>query len=135
MLTNAKSLTRALKAHDSLLFAQETKAGRLDVYRKSQLGCESPNFIFALTEDWSPQGRPVPWGIEVVLNRIKAHDLWRDDTFVEQWIEGHEKREEGKMRDFRNSVESFLYDYRSQFHKATNGVNTSLLKGKSNGSC
>ncbi len=120
-------ISRALKQHDSCLYAQETKPGRIDVYRKSQFGGHPPNLVFSLTENWLVTGRPVPWGIDVVLNRLKAHDLWRDDRFVERLIEDQEKEEESKTRDFRNNVESFLYDFRRQFQKATNDINTSTL--------
>lgn len=120
-------MTRALRSHDSCLYAQETKPGRVDIYRKSRFGGHPPNFIMALTDNWQADGRPVPWGIEVVLNRIKAHDLWRDDTFIERWIEDHDKSEKSRERAFHNSVESFMYDFRDHFRKATDGVNTSLL--------
>lgn len=123
-----REISRAVKAHDSCLYAQETKPGRIDIYRKSQFGCQPPNFIFSLTDDWSPKGRPVPYGSEVVLNRLKALDLWRDDTFVERWIEDHEKIEKSKERSFHNTIESFLYDFRSQFHKATSDINTAGMK-------
>lgn len=127
MLTSVKSLTRALKSHDAALFAQETKPGRVDVYRANRMFLEPPHYVFSLTEDWTVNSRPVPWGIEVVVNRIKAHDLWRDDTFVDRLLETQEKREESEQRAFRNNVEGFLSDFRTQFHRATNGVNTSTL--------
>ena len=123
-------ITLALRSHDSCLYAQETKAARIDVMRKSSYGDTPPHFLFALTDDWKPTGRPVPWGIEVVINRIKAQDLWRDDTNVDQLIAAHEKAEASKERDFKNSVESFLYDFRSQFQRATNEINTSTLEKK-----
>lgn len=119
-----KTMNRALKAHDSSLFCQETTPGRCDVYRKSG---QTSHFIMALTDTWTPTGVPVPWGIEVVINRIKACDLWRNDRFVEDWIKEHEKIEESNGRSLRNSIESFFYDFRRQFAKATNEVNTSTL--------
>lgn len=128
VLLSVKRLTRALKGHDSHLFAQESKPGRVDVYRASRTFDAAPHYIFSLTEDWSLHGRPVEWGVDVVVNRIKAHDLWRDDQFVENWIKQHEADQESERRTFRNSVESFLYDFRRQFAKATNEVNTSCLK-------
>ncbi len=100
--------------------------------RKSQFGGHHPNLLMSLTDTWTASGKPVSWGIEVVLNRIKAHDLWRDDTFVERWIKDQDKIEQGREKDFRNNVESFLYDFRSQFHKATNEINTSNLNKVSN---
>lgn len=123
-----KDLNQSLKRYDSCLFAQETKIGRYDIYRKSLYGEHPPHFLFSLTDTWLPQGQPVSYGTEVVLNRIKAHDLWRDDTFIERWISDHEKHLESKERATRNSIESFLYDFKSQFQKATDSVNTSNLK-------
>lgn len=124
----AKTLDRSLKGHDRMLYVQETRAGRFDIYRKSEMGMRPPHFLFSLTDNWQLKGTPVPWGTEVVLNRIKAHDLWRDDTFVERWIKDEEARKESKERARRNSIESFLYDFRSQFHRATSDINTSNLK-------
>lgn len=125
-----KDITRALKLHDACLYAQETKPGRIDVYRKSRFGDHLPHLVMSLTDTWTPQGKPIPWGIDVILNRLRAHDLWRDDTFVDAWIKEHDKIEEGRARDRRNSIESFLYEFRSQFHKATSDINTSLMDKK-----
>lgn len=125
-----KRMDKALKAHDSLLFLQETKPGRFDVYRKSQTGANPPHFIFPLTDTWKPDGKPVDWGIEVVLNRLKAHDMWNDKSFIATLPELHEKEAESKDRARRNDIESFLYDFRSQFHRATSDINTSLMDKK-----
>lgn len=127
MLTSLKYLNRALHSYDSLLYACEHRMGRFDVYRKSQTGSNPPNFLFSLTDTWQPQGRPVSYGVEAVLNRIKAHDLWRDDSFTENWIKEHEKHIESAERARTNSIESFLYDFRRQFQRATNGINTASL--------
>lgn len=125
---NRTSLNRALKFYDRELYAQESKAGRLDIYRKSQFGMSLPYFLFSLTDTWKPEGNPVEYGLDVVMNRIKAHDLWRDPEFVTRWIQEEEKRSEGRDRSRKNSIESFLYDFRSQFHKATSDINTSNMK-------
>lgn len=134
------NLNQALKSHDSLLYAVEHKIGRIDVYRKSQFGCNPPHLLFSLTENWLPQSEPRHWGIEVVLDRIKAHDLWRDDSFMENYLKQHEKDEESKDRARRNNIESFLYDFRSEFKKTFGDVNTSNMKKlyrkeNSNGYC
>jgi hypothetical protein len=106
---------------------QETKPGRFDVYRRNRAD-GAPHFVFSLTDTWTADGKPVPWGIDVVVNRLKAHDLWRDEDFVEKFFQSEEKREEGERRNFRNNVESFLYDFRRQFARATDGINTSSLE-------
>lgn len=121
-------LNRELKNHDSFLYLQEMPNGRFDVYRRSSLGCNPPHLIFSLTSNWTVKGRPIEYGIDVVLARIKAHDLWRDDTFVDNYIKSHQKLKESQDRDLSNNIESFLYDFRSQFAKATDGINTSNLE-------
>ena len=128
MRDKIKSLNKQLKSHDSELFCQETRAGRIDVYRKSKWGSKPPEFIFCLTEDWTVNSRPVPWGNDVVINRIKAHDLWRDDNFIEEVLADQEKEPERQEKALRNSIESFLYDFRRQFARATDSVNTANLK-------
>lgn len=122
-----RTLTKHLRAHDSLLYATSHKEGRIDVYRKSSLSSSPPHLVFPLTENWTLNSRPVEWGIEVILARINAHDLWRDDCFLESISEANDKVDEGKERDRRNNTEAFLYDFKSQFARATNDVNTSCL--------
>lgn len=67
------------------------------------------------------------WGVEVIIARLKALDLWRNDKLAEELILGYEKDEQIKQKDFRNNVESFLKDFRRQFAKATDGINTACL--------
>lgn len=120
-------LNRVLKGHDSLLFVQEVAAGRLDVYRKSSYGDHPPYLIFSLTDSWQLSGRPVEWGVDVIINRIKAHDLWRDETIIDKLEAEHEEVKRSEKRARQNSVESFLLDFRRQFAKATDGINTGTL--------
>lgn len=121
-------ITRALRSYDPCLYAQNTHENRIDIYRKNRESISPPHFLFSLTDTWQTTGRPVEWGVEPLMNRIRAMDLWRDDQFVEKWIAQHEKAQESRDRDRRNSVEAFLYDFRSQFQKATNDINTSTLE-------
>ena len=123
-----QEITRAVKSYDPCLYAQETKPGRIDLYRKNRSGMEPPHFLFSLTDSWQPDGTPVPWGVEPLMNRIRAMDLWRDDGFVENLIKEHEKEEEIRAKDRRNTTEEFLKDFRRQFSRATNDINTSNLE-------
>lgn len=123
-----KRLTKALQAHDSLLFAQETRLGRYDVYRKSSFSCNPPHYIFSLTHDWSVGGTPVEWSVDIAVNRIKAHDLWRDESYIDEVFKQNQLAEDRRSRVLKNSIESFLYEFRSQFAKATDSVNTGTLK-------
>ena len=67
------------------------------------------------------------WGLEVIRNRLVAHDLWNNDNIANQVIRDAEKRSESKERALKNTIESFLLDFRRQFGKTFNDVNTSSL--------
>jgi len=134
-------LTRNLRRYDKNLYAKRNSNGTLCVwashkrvkyyeYDKISLGIveSDPYLVMALTENWSVRGEAVPWGIEVVLNRIKAMDLSKNEDLFKDMDEVDEEKDASEKRDFSNTVESFLYDYRSQFKKTFNDVNTSLMK-------
>lgn len=127
MTHKMKSLDKQLKSHDGELFCQETRPGRIDVYRKNKWSAKPPEYIMSLTEDWTIKTRPAPWGDDIVVNRIKAHDLWRDDNYVNEILAHQETKPERQQKALRNSIESFLYDFRGQFAKATDSVNTANL--------
>jgi hypothetical protein len=136
-------ITRELKNHDSQLYCDWGGAGRLCVYRKStrwesyyldedavlSVARPTPHFIFALTENWSLKGEPKDWGVEPILARLKAIDLWNRDL-AEEIIQNTEKETESLARDRRNNTESFLLDFRKQFAKTFDDVNTSTLAKK-----
>lgn len=127
MLLSLKTLNGHLKAYDSLLEVKETKLGRYDVYRKSQFACKPPHLIFSLTDTWTASGIPRNWGIDVILDRLKAHDLWSRADFVENYMKSLEKDEEIRDKDRRNNIEAFLYDFAGQFRKTFSDVNTSTM--------
>jgi hypothetical protein len=87
-----------------------------------------PYLVMALTDTWSVSGEPVEWGVDVVLNRLKAIDLSKNPDIFKDMDELDEKVEERKQKDMSNSIESFLYDFRSQFKKTFNDINVSSLK-------
>lgn len=123
-------ITKELQKHDRKLYCSRNNDGVMCVYRKSKryerfdLGekehllysIPSPHFIFALTDNWKSNGRPVDWGLEVISARIKAMDLWSRDV-ASELIKEYEKDAETSSRDAQNSMESFLYDFRNQFKK------------------
>ena len=136
----ARRITRALQTYDSLLYAKND-CGTIRIYRKFKevrreaLNIYTPIFavvrndhlVMSLTDTWGSRGKPVDWGIEPIMARIKALDLWNSDNLSTKFFVDEDKEEISKRRDFRNNLESFLYDFRSQFARATNDVNTSLL--------
>ncbi len=138
----AKRLEVLLKEHDSKLYLQESYSGRLDIYRKGEFNSSVPNLICSLTDTWVHTGKPCSWGIEVILNRIKAHDLWANNSFMEDFYKNQDKIAASKERARKSTTEDFLYSFARDFAKATNEINTSTLKkldsrrlGEKNGYC
>jgi hypothetical protein len=135
-----ESITRELQNYDGQLFAKRVQ-GRIDVMRKGhrmeycgQLddgalyhSRRADHYIFSLTENWSVSGKPVDWGILPILARLKAIDCWSRDDFMQELEESYEKNKKSKERDFSNTVESFMYEFRSAFKKTFNDINTSTL--------
>lgn len=134
-------LENHLKAHDYNLYVSR-REGKLCVMRKStrveyydvdgvSIGFvrPAPHFIIALTKDWTLRGESVDWGFEPILNHLKAIDLWNRDQV--KMIEAQQvKDNESADRELANSNESFLKDYRRQFAKTFDWVNTANLDKK-----
>lgn len=140
MTPRTAQLTKHLKVFDRLLYAEQGHSGQHAIFRKSKryehfefegqtlfYERSSPHLIFALTDTWAPGGRPVDWGIEPILNRLKAMDMWADETVYDRFMKQEEKEKESKDKYLKNSIEDFLKDFRRQFARATNDVNTSSL--------
>jgi len=150
MRDRVERITQALKAHDRMLFAAK-KNGVIQVFRQGfryapialdeslvggsdskasaviHVSISSPHYIFSLTEDWTPRTEAVDWGIEPIMAKIKSCDLWVRDRLADELMESYEKGKESDAKDFRNKAEAFAHDFRSEFAKATNDVNTSTL--------
>ena len=134
-------ITKELQKHDRLLFCDKSRSGRMDIFRKGwryesylledkavlKRSVFHPHYVFSLTHNWNLNGRPVDWGLEPIVARVKAMDLW-NRNIVEDMIAGYAEDEKCQERTRNNSIESFLYDFRSQFKKTFSDVNTSNLK-------
>lgn len=84
--------------------------------------------IFSLTDTWNVRGRPVPWGIEPVMARIREMDLWRDDSWADRMIEQSAQSEERKAHDRRTMTENYLYENHSRLKRAWGDVNTANME-------
>lgn len=120
-----RALTKSLKEHDRYLFAVMADDGLVHVLRQSHKGLD---FVMALTSDWTVRGERRAWGIEPIVNKLRAMDVWTRGDFLNEVFQHNERMEESSDRARRNDMESFLYDYRRQFAKAFDGVNTSTLE-------
>lgn len=125
-----KNLTRQLKEHDRELYAKRRADGVILICRKNRnifSGQTTDHLIFALTDDFSSKGKPVEWGVEPILAHLKAMDGWNRDV-VEDWISEEEKSKEMQDKQRQSKNEDFARDFRRQFARAFNDVNTSTLE-------
>lgn len=122
-----QSLNTNLRRYDSELYAQGDSTGRVDVYRQNRDRLSPPHFVFSLTEDWTARSKPREWGMEVVLARLRAIDLWNSGQTFDDIQKENTKVDESEERDFSNNVEAFVKDFRRQFVKATDSVRTANM--------
>lgn len=85
------------------------------------------HYIFALTDDWKPSGNIVDLGIEPIMEHVQEidghrHEIWK------QLCENYEKRAKSDERHRDSENEAFFKDFRRQFAKATEHINTSCLE-------
>lgn len=145
-MTRAERVTMEIRKHDPLLYCEKfnrddgTGQVPLVIYRKLyrfepmevdgviiHFKVLSPHYVFALTDTWSVNGVPVERGLLPIMERLKQMDLWQSETEFDRMKAHSEKVDASKAKDMRNKTESFMYDFRSQFAKATADVNTSLF--------
>lgn len=86
----------------------------------------APYLVFALTDDWTVYGRAVDWGLEPILKKVRACDLWVRDL-VSESIASMDRTKESRDRDVTNHIESYLSDNRREFARRTNDIRTANL--------
>lgn len=134
-------LNKHLKGHDRYLYAIRTGNDMVQVYRQSTrwdsyevdgktltVSRPNPQFIIALTADWTLRSKPVEWGIEPLMWKLKEMDSWRDDRQLEKIRRERETRAELTKRAERNETRAIAADLRRDFARETNDVNTSTLE-------
>jgi hypothetical protein len=134
-------VTQVIKTHDSKLFCKRIE-GKLCVFRQTSkwehyliddqnylFARSNPYFVFALTDNWRFDGNPVDHGLVPIVERLKAIDLWARDIAGECEA-SLLKEEETNLRKRRSDNEAFLKDYRREFAKTFNDINTSSLAKK-----
>ena len=127
MDSRVREVNRVVKGYDKCLVAQRERNGAIHIYRRNPNPADPLHFVMALTDTWTARGIPREWGLTVVEARLMAHDLWKNETIVDRLEKEMQKRDESLERDRKNSIEAFLYDFRRQFARATDGINTSSL--------
>lgn len=125
-------ITSYLKRYDKDLYADRTRDGRINIFRKYRsydyyrmgetnlyVSTIRPQFVCGLTLDWSETGTPVEWGIEPILTKIKRMDQWRENI-LKQIHDRNDQIDRDNKRQKTNEIRARAADCRKEFARATN---------------
>lgn len=142
----AERMTKEIKKYDKDLILLRDDHGRLSLWREVNqveyfdldgisFGYSYPKkqLVFHMTNNFSASGKPVEWGLVPVLNRLRAMDLKSRPEWFEEFMNLEEKEAKSKERDFENTVESFMYEFRDSVKKTFSDTNTSLMNKRIKG--
>lgn len=127
--TRLDRINEIVRGYDRALFAEQVGDQvrifrRLSASQVSNYGMEEinvgstyPQYITALTHNWSPHGNPVDWGIEPILNHLRSMDSWRDDTGYERMVKAREEREKTRFKELKNQIMDRAIDGKRELAK------------------
>lgn len=134
-------LTARIQKYDPALYVYRNVEGKALIMRQgsrledSDYGMDdlddslrNPQLILALTDNWRLTGKPVDWGMEPILDRLRSMDSWRDDKWITERKRNRERDEETQKQSKRNEFRAIAADLRKEFAQATNDINTSTLE-------
>lgn len=136
----AQSITSKVRSHDYKLYCRKNREGKLCVYRQGSsverydleggesLFCvrSTPHLVFAITHNWKESGYSVDWGIEPIMARIRAHDLWSRDL-AQEVVDQETEFSKSKAREAKNMMENMAKDAQPFFKEAFKDINTSNM--------
>lgn len=139
--SQTKFIDRVVRSHDAELYAERSNNGYIAIYRQGrrfdsvyEVGShkivtfrDAPQFVFALTDNWATTGAPREWGSEVVLERLKKHDLHNNELLFAEIERSEELRAKRKENDLKNQNEAWLADNHGRFKRAFSDINTSCF--------
>lgn len=136
-----RRLSSEVSKYDRRLFATRGVDGMIRVLRKGDrleasdfnqsepdLVDLHPQLILSLTHNWHYSGTPVEWGVEPVLEKLRAMDSWVDPAMFSRMHKARDSEKEREDRSRRNEFRSIALDLRKDFARATNDINTSGMK-------
>lgn len=118
---------REIRSYDRDLYAERMGNGKIHVYRKHADSLGPTQFVFAITDDWRATGRPVEWGLDPLITKLKACDLTRNPRLFENLMADYEADYEQKEKARRNSFEAMAYELAPAFKKDFRYTNTASL--------
>jgi hypothetical protein len=141
MSHQARRITNEIQRYDYKLYAKKDNDGVIRIYRESkELRPEkltgeiqvlnvvrNDHLVMSLTDTWGTRGKSVDWGVLPIMARLRAMDLWNSNNLATEVFKNEELDEKARGKALRNTVEDFLYDFKGQFARSTNDINTSSL--------
>lgn len=135
-----RRLNKELRLFDKELYAEKSDTLPTRVFRRGVhwesyqfegatilYSRPNPYYVLSLTHDWSLNGKPVEWGIEPLLQRLREIDNHNHDV-LERIYEENEKRDQLNKRSKSNEIKALATDLRRDFAKTVNDINTSTLE-------
>lgn len=133
-------ITREVKKYDRHLYCALDGKGRPAIYRK---GYKWTSFMYndcvihhqirddynvmTLTHDWSQRGQVVDWGLEPIMQRLRAIDCWQSDSEINAFEKTNEEYEAKKDRHLTNKTEDIAREMAPVFKKTFSDVNTASM--------
>lgn len=138
--SRVRFIDRVVKNYDHELYAARTSDGIIRILRNGkrfmpfwfsedvllQVLVDSPQFVCALTHNWKTSGRPVDWGSERIVQRLKESDQAAVDV-ISKIDEQNKKVDESKRRDFMNKTEDNLREAYSKIKESWGDIRTANM--------
>ncbi len=136
-------IEQTIKMHDPMLFLNKNYKGELQIMRKSfrmvpydidgkgvSVATSTPHYIMSLTEDWTGKTRPVDWGLEPIIRRLKEIDDWGGESSFDRMLRDNSKKDELKEKAFASLTEDVAKEWRKDFKKHTSDLLTHSVDKK-----
>ena len=128
------SLTRKyqniVKGYDYCLYAERMGNGVVHIYRKHPSKLGPTQFVFAITDNWQANGRPVEWGEVPLIYKLKAIDAMTNPAFFEDLMKSYQAKEDSEERVMKNSFEAMAAEMYPAFKKTFYDTNTTGMAKK-----
>ena len=124
-----RKYNKIVKNYDYCLYAERMGNGVIHIYRNHPSKLGPTQFVFAITDNWQANGRPVEWGEIPLIYKLKAIDLMTNPELFEEIFNSYKKSQESEDRALRNSFEAMAADMYPAFKKTFYDTNrTGLAK-------
>lgn len=132
-----RRIEETIQYHDRELFLNKNYLGELQVMRRAftmiphdfdghtvYVKTPTPHYIMSLTEDWTGKTRPVDWGLDPIVRRLKEIDDWGSESAFDRMLKDNDRRDAIKKNAFNSLTEDVAREWRKEFKKHTDDILT-----------